>query len=174
MTHRYYVAKACAFLDACQADDDADPTELAEWAQAQPRATRDDQTPRRRGVLINRKGRIVAETEAVPETPSSPGAWYVASGPKEGRIIDLAYPDHVMVTYDDVCEGSMLRADQLLDSTEVAELLEVSQKSINVAMSSPEVSPRVARILPAPLRKIGRSWVWRRSDVEAAIAAENA
>lgn len=67
----------------------------------------------------------------------------------------------------------MIEAHDLLDSSEVADLLGTSQASITVAMSNPEISPRVARILPVPLRKVGGSWVWRRSEVEAAIRRED-
>lgn len=55
----------------------------------------------------------------------------------------------------------------IMDTAEVADHLGVSVSSITVALSSPETSPRVARLLPPPLRKVGRSWVWRRADIEA-------
>lgn len=58
----------------------------------------------------------------------------------------------------------------LMDSSEVAEAFGVSQSSLNVAMSKPDVFPALADRLPAPIRKIGKSWVWLRVDIEAAVA----
>lgn len=57
----------------------------------------------------------------------------------------------------------------LMDSYEVAEAFGVTMSSLAVAMSSPEVYPTLAARLPAPLRKIGRSWVWLRADIENAL-----
>ncbi len=173
MPDRYYLAKALAWLDKVSADPDADPTELAEWAEAQPRTTPTDSSVMGTGVLVDRQGHIVARTQRVID-PLGVHVWYTLDGPEPHREIGLAMAATrtVMCTYSDVCYGQQIRGDHLLDSAEVAEILGVSQSSINVAMSSPETSPKVARMLPAPIRKIGRSWVWRRSDVEAAVERE--
>ena len=59
----------------------------------------------------------------------------------------------------------------LMDAQEVANAFGISRSSLNVALSSPDVYPTLAAILPAPLRMIGRSNVWLRSEIEAAIKA---
>lgn len=64
----------------------------------------------------------------------------------------------------------MIQPDDLMDSTEVAAALGVARASIQVALTRPHVHPTLANRLPAPLRKVGHSWVWRRTDVEAALA----
>ena len=60
----------------------------------------------------------------------------------------------------------------LMDNAEVAEYLGVKQSSVLVALSQPEVYPTLAARLPAPIRKIGKSWVWLRADIEAMEMAE--
>lgn len=60
-----------------------------------------------------------------------------------------------------------IEAHDLMDTVEVAERLGVSTSSILVALAKPDVFPSLAERLPAPFRKIGRSWVWRRSDIES-------
>jgi hypothetical protein len=60
-------------------------------------------------------------------------------------------------------------AHDLMDTVEVAAAFGVSVSGVQVALSAPAVNPALARKLPAPLRKIGKSWVWRRTDVEQAI-----
>lgn len=66
-----------------------------------------------------------------------------------------------------------ITAHDLMDSVEVAAAYNVTQSSLQVAMSAPDSYPSLANRLPAPIRKIGRSWVWRRADIEAALAAEH-
>lgn len=56
----------------------------------------------------------------------------------------------------------------LMDSTEVAAAFGVTMSSLQTAMSNPDIYPSLAARLPTPIRKIGRSWVWRRADIEAA------
>jgi predicted DNA-binding transcriptional regulator AlpA len=63
-----------------------------------------------------------------------------------------------------------ITAHDLMDGIEVAAAFGVSQSSLQVALSVPDAFPSLAAKLPAPIRKIGRSWVWLRSDVEAALA----
>lgn len=58
----------------------------------------------------------------------------------------------------------MIEPSDLMDTAEVAAYLGVAMSSVQVALSQPDKLPAVARRLPAPMRKIGRSWVWRRSD----------
>jgi hypothetical protein len=60
-------------------------------------------------------------------------------------------------------------AHDLMDTVEVAAAFGVSVSGVQVALSAPAVNPALARKLPAPIRKIGKSWVWRRTDVERAI-----
>ena len=60
-------------------------------------------------------------------------------------------------------------ARDLMDCSEVAEHLGVSMSSIQVALAAPDRFPTLAAKLPAPFRKIGRSWVWRRTDIEQAV-----
>ena len=64
-----------------------------------------------------------------------------------------------------------ITAHDLMDATEVAEAFGVERSSIQVAMSAagPRVTPSLTRRLPAPLRKVGKAWVWSRADVEAAL-----
>ena len=66
---------------------------------------------------------------------------------------------------------SRINAHDLMDSAEVAEAFEVTRSSLSVAMSNPDVFPGLAKRLPAPIRKISGSHVWRRSDVEKAVAS---
>jgi predicted DNA-binding transcriptional regulator AlpA len=58
-----------------------------------------------------------------------------------------------------------------MDSAEVAAAFGVTPSSLSVAMSNPGIYPSLANRLPDPLRRIGRAWVWRRADIEAAILA---
>lgn len=60
-----------------------------------------------------------------------------------------------------------IQPSDIMDTAEVAAHFGVSMSSINVAMSKPDLNPRLARALPQPLRRVGKSWVWRRSDIEA-------
>ena len=60
----------------------------------------------------------------------------------------------------------MIEASDLMDTAEVAEHLGVSMSSIQVALAAPHRHPALAARLPAPFRKVGRSWVWRRTDIE--------
>lgn len=55
--HPYFVDKARVALRRAGADPDADPTPLAQWAEAAKAADRT-----RAGVLATRDGRVVAET----------------------------------------------------------------------------------------------------------------
>lgn len=57
----------------------------------------------------------------------------------------------------------------LMDGTEVADAFGVTASTMRVAMYNPDTFPSLAAVLPDPLRKIGRSWVWLRADVEAAL-----
>lgn len=58
----------------------------------------------------------------------------------------------------------------LMELDEVAEAFGVASSSVRVALSQPDVFPALANRLPAPLRKVGRSFVWLRYDVEKAVA----
>lgn len=58
----------------------------------------------------------------------------------------------------------------LMDVSEVAAVFGVAASTVTVAMTAPDVSPRMARVLPPPIGKIGKSWVWARADVERAAA----
>lgn len=58
----------------------------------------------------------------------------------------------------------------LMDADEVAEAFGVTRSSLHVALSNPDVFPALANRLPAPIRKVGRSYVWLRYDVEKASA----
>lgn len=58
----------------------------------------------------------------------------------------------------------------LMDADEVAEAFGVARSSLHVAMSNPDVYPTLAAVLPQPIRKVGRSFVWLRYDVEKAAA----
>lgn len=64
-----------------------------------------------------------------------------------------------------------ITGDDLMDTTEVADAFGVAVSSLLVAISNPTVFPTLAARLPEPLRKIGKSWVWLRVDVEKAVAA---
>lgn len=64
-----------------------------------------------------------------------------------------------------------ITAYDLMDSTEVAEHFGVAPSSVLVALSRPEVYPSLAVKLPAPIRRFGKSWVWLRADVEAAVTS---
>jgi predicted DNA-binding transcriptional regulator AlpA len=57
----------------------------------------------------------------------------------------------------------------LMDTAEVADAFGVTTSSVGVAMSKPHVFPALANRLPPPLRKIGKSWVWVRADIEDAL-----
>jgi hypothetical protein len=57
-----------------------------------------------------------------------------------------------------------------MDTVEVAAAFGATVSGVQVALSRPNVNPALARKLPTPLRKIGKSWVWRRADVEMAVA----
>ena len=63
-----------------------------------------------------------------------------------------------------------ITAHDLMDADEVAEAFGVTRSSLHVALSNPDVFPSLAARLPAPIRKVGRSFVWLRADVEAAVA----
>lgn len=60
-----------------------------------------------------------------------------------------------------------MKPTDIMDTAEVAEHLGVSMSSLRVAMTTPDKHPSLAKRLPAPLRKVGASWVWVRKDVEA-------
>lgn len=60
-----------------------------------------------------------------------------------------------------------IEAHDLMDAAEVCEYFGCARSSLRVAMSAPDKNPRLARLVPPPLRKVGGQWVWRRSDVEA-------
>jgi predicted DNA-binding transcriptional regulator AlpA len=62
-----------------------------------------------------------------------------------------------------------ITATDIMDADEVAEAFGVKASSLYVAMSTPDAFPSLAAKLPAPLRRVGRSWVWARTDVEAAV-----
>jgi hypothetical protein len=62
----------------------------------------------------------------------------------------------------------MITGHDLMDVGEVALAFGVTESSVQVALSSPDTYPSLANRLPAPLRRIGRSWVWLRADIEAA------
>lgn len=62
-----------------------------------------------------------------------------------------------------------ITGDDLMDTDEVAEAFGVAHKSVNTAMSHPHVFPTLAVRLPAPLRKVGKGWVWLRYDIEKAV-----
>ena len=64
-----------------------------------------------------------------------------------------------------------ITGNDLMDTAEVSEAFGVTMSSLQVALSNPEVFPALANHLPPPIRKIGRSWVWLRYDVERAVAA---
>ena len=64
----------------------------------------------------------------------------------------------------------MIQPDDLMDAQEVADAFDVTKSSLSVAMSRPDGYPALATRLPPPLRKVGNAWVWRRTDVEAALA----
>jgi hypothetical protein len=63
----------------------------------------------------------------------------------------------------------MIEPHDIMDTAEVAERFGVSMSSIQVALAAPHRHPTLAARLPAPFRKIGRSWVWRRVDIESII-----
>jgi predicted DNA-binding transcriptional regulator AlpA len=64
-----------------------------------------------------------------------------------------------------------ITSHDIMDVDEVAEAFGVKPSSLYVAMSNPDTFPSLAAKLPAPLRRVGRSWVWARRDVEAAVKA---
>jgi hypothetical protein len=59
-----------------------------------------------------------------------------------------------------------------MDTSEVAAYFGVAMSSIQLALSQPDKFPSLAARLPAPMRKIGRSWVWRRVDIERASSTQ--
>jgi hypothetical protein len=63
-----------------------------------------------------------------------------------------------------------ITAADLMDAAEVCEHFGCAPSSLRVAMSQPEKNPRLGRLVPKPLRKVGGQWVWRRTDVEGAGA----
>jgi len=65
--------------------------------------------------------------------------------------------------------ATQLTPNDIMDADEVAAAFGVKASSLYVAMSNPETFPSLAARLPAPLRRVGRSWVWARADVEAAV-----
>lgn len=62
-----------------------------------------------------------------------------------------------------------ITAYDLMDSGEVCEAFGIARSTLSVAMSRPHVVPTISDILPPPLRKIGPTWVWLRTDIEAAL-----
>jgi len=60
-------------------------------------------------------------------------------------------------------------ATDIMDADEVAAAFGVKASSLYVAMSNPATFPSLAARLPSPLRRVGRSWVWARTDIEAAL-----
>ena len=62
-----------------------------------------------------------------------------------------------------------ITAHDIMDVDEVAKAFGVKPSSLYVAMSNPATFPSLAARLPDPLRRVGRSWVWARTDVEAAV-----
>jgi len=62
-----------------------------------------------------------------------------------------------------------ITAHDLMDTTEVAKAFGVTTSSLRVALNNPDVFPALAARLPDPLRRVGQSWVWLRSEVEAAL-----
>lgn len=66
-----------------------------------------------------------------------------------------------------------ITAHDLMDSHEVAAAFGVKPSSLGVAMTQPAIYPTLANRLPSPLRKIGNSYVWLRSDIEAALAQDD-
>lgn len=64
-----------------------------------------------------------------------------------------------------------MNPNDLMDVHEVAEAFGVTTSSVRVAQSQPDKYPALANRMPAPVRRIGRSYVWSRADVEAALEA---
>lgn len=64
-----------------------------------------------------------------------------------------------------------ITAHDLMDIEEVAEAFGVKRSSLHVAMSRPDQYQSLANRLPPPLRRVGRTYIWLRSDIEAAVAA---
>jgi hypothetical protein len=65
-----------------------------------------------------------------------------------------------------------ITGNDLMDGVEVADAFGVSVNSLHVAMSRPDVYPALSGVLPAPIRKIGKSHVWLRYDIERAVKAK--
>lgn len=63
----------------------------------------------------------------------------------------------------------MTIADQLMDTAEVAALLGVSARSLTQMRSAAHRYPRIAG-MPDPIRHIGNSPVWARTDIDEWIA----
>jgi len=63
--------------------------------------------------------------------------------------------------------------NDIMDTREVAEAFGSTISSVGVAMAAPARYPSLAAKLPLPLGKVGSSWVWSRTDVEAALVATN-
>ena len=85
MTSPYFVANAREIFAAASGDPDLSGP-LATWAQA---AADDDP---RRGVLVAKDGRILAETQYIPGGPGGVGATYVTAvsdGLPTDRILDM-------------------------------------------------------------------------------------
>lgn len=70
--HPYFVAQATYALRLAQADPDASPEPLARWGQECHQAG----IRGRAGVVIDRQGRILAETKCLGTDPS---AWYTTA-----------------------------------------------------------------------------------------------
>ena len=66
----------------------------------------------------------------------------------------------------------MITAYDLMDPAEVAEAFGVTLSSLQVALSASgeHVYPALRNRLPDPLRYVGKTRVWLRSEVEAALA----
>lgn len=79
--HPYFAAKAMAVMRDAGADP-RDAGELASWAQQVFRTER----ARFLGVLVDKHGHLVCETERDPET----GAFYAVDGPYCGYLWDWA------------------------------------------------------------------------------------
>jgi len=60
----------------------------------------------------------------------------------------------------------VIEPHDLMDAHEVCEHFGCAMSSLRVAMTRPDKNPALARRVPAPLRKVGGQWVWRRTDIE--------
>lgn len=63
-----------------------------------------------------------------------------------------------------------IEPEDIMDVSEVAEAFGLSKTSIHVAITQPDKFRALADRLPPPLRKVSRAWVWRRDDIERALA----